>query len=107
VGWVRATELVILQNNGGLKRVADPARPDGPGGLILLEPDGTLCALINECPHVGGALTAGHRHDGWIECPLHTWRFDVRTGMCLSNPGEEVATLATRVVDGFVEVEFL
>jgi nitrite reductase/ring-hydroxylating ferredoxin subunit len=106
VGWVRATELVVLQNNGGLKRVANPAQPDGPGALVLLETDGTICALINDCPHAGGALTAGYRKDGWIECPLHTWRFDVRSGACLSNPGEQVPTLATRVVDGIVEVEF-
>ncbi len=106
MAWIRVCELSVLQANGGLKRVRDPQRPNAPGALVLLEDGDTVCALMNECPHAGGALTAGHRRDGWIECPLHAWRFDVRTGESLSNPGERVATFATRVVDGIVEVAF-
>jgi nitrite reductase/ring-hydroxylating ferredoxin subunit len=98
--WVRVTELSVLERNGGLKRVVHSAGEV----LVLLEANG-LVAINNECPHHGAAFTAGYRRDGWIECPLHSWRFDLTTGRGISHPGSCIATYPTRVNDGVVEVE--
>ncbi len=62
-------------------------------------------ALGNECPHQGGALC-----DGWVEgeiatCPLHGWEFDVRTGVCMTVPGERVPRFEVLVEGGAVYVE--
>jgi 3-phenylpropionate/trans-cinnamate dioxygenase ferredoxin component len=103
--WVRATELSVLERNGGLKRVQHPDQPTLEV-LVLLESTG-IFAIGNECPHQGAPLTAGYRRPDSIECPLHSWRFRPSTGACISHPWESIATYPTRVTDdGVVEVEF-
>jgi nitrite reductase/ring-hydroxylating ferredoxin subunit len=83
---VRATELSVLRANGGLKKVLGPGHATNPNAvaLVLLEhdADGDECvvAITNWCSHDGQPLIAGRRKDGWIECPFHAWRFDLRTG---------------------------
>ena len=50
--------------------------------VAVFKHQGQLCALQNNCPHEGGQLSAG-----WIEgdeavCPLHGYKFHVKTGAC-------------------------
>lgn len=64
-----------------------------------------ILAIGNECPHQGGNLC-----DGWIDgdivtCPLHGWEFDVRTGVCMTIPGERVTAYGASVDDGAVYLE--
>jgi nitrite reductase/ring-hydroxylating ferredoxin subunit len=83
---VRATELDVLRRNGGLKKVLGPDHETNPFAVALVllehEPDGAerVVAITNWCSHDGQSLIAGRRKAGWIECPFHAWRFDVRTG---------------------------
>ena len=37
-------------------------------------------ALDAACPHAGGPLSDGIVADRCVTCPLHGWRFDLRTG---------------------------
>lgn len=62
-------------------------------------------AIGNECPHQGGSLC-----DGWVDgdivtCPLHGWEFDLRSGVCMTIPGERVPRYAVTVEDGAIMVE--
>lgn len=64
-----------------------------------------IFALGNECPHQGGSLC-----DGWVEgdiviCPVHGWEFDMRSGACMTVPGERVPRYAATVADGAVYLE--
>ena len=61
-----------------------------------------IFAIGNECPHQGGSLC-----DGWVEgdivtCPLHGWEFDLRSGVCMTVPGESVPRFEVTVEDGAV-----
>ena len=86
-----------------------------PGQPALVSVDGRDVALFrrgdevlavgNECPHQGGSLC-----DGWVEgdivvCPLHGWEFDMRSGACMTVPGEGVPRYATTVEDGAIYLE--
>jgi nitrite reductase/ring-hydroxylating ferredoxin subunit len=58
-----------------------------------------ILAIGNDCPHQGGSLC-----DGWVEgdiviCPLHGWEFDMRTGACMTVPGESVPRYLATVED--------
>ncbi|HEX7213234.1 MAG TPA: Rieske 2Fe-2S domain-containing protein [Methylomirabilota bacterium] len=64
-----------------------------------------ILAIGNDCPHQGGSLC-----DGWVEgdivvCPLHGWEIDMRTGACMTVPGESVARYIATVEDRTVYLE--
>lgn len=66
-------------------------------------PEG-LFALHDRCPHRGGLLSQGDLEDGHVHCPLHAWRFDLRTGACPELEGVCVARYEVRVNEGVVEL---
>jgi nitrite reductase/ring-hydroxylating ferredoxin subunit len=65
---------------------------------------GELCAVDGSCPHRGGPLAEGMVRDGVVTCPLHWFRFDLRTGEQLGVPGLRLTCFPVRIVDGMVEV---
>lgn len=60
----------------------------GPAALRLRRTvalaDGSAHAVPLYCPHQGLPLDAEPDDDGIIACPWHGYRFDVRTGRCVS-----------------------
>lgn len=79
--------------------------------------DGEFYAIANYCVHQGGPLCesgelSGHMlggDDGWewlyddretiIECPWHSWKFDVTTGKNLDDDQYAVPTYQTEIED--------
>ena len=49
--------------------------------IALFNIDGAVFAINNRCPHRKGPLIRGYTDsEGGIKCPMHGWRFDLRTG---------------------------
>ncbi|MEQ1689070.1 MAG: Rieske (2Fe-2S) protein [Sphingopyxis sp.] len=46
--------------------------------------DGSVHAVPLVCPHQGLPLNCEPDADGILQCPWHGYRFDVRTGVCIS-----------------------
>lgn len=46
--------------------------------------EGRRCAFSVSCPHLGGPLEESAVENGVVVCPWHGYRFDVRTGACVS-----------------------
>ena len=89
------------------------ALPQNKSALVTVEGEDVaifrrgqeIFAIGNECPHQGGSLC-----DGWIEgdiviCPLHGWEFDLRSGVCMTIPGERVSHYTVSVEGGAVYLE--
>lgn len=53
---------------------------------------GMLYALENQCPHAGGSLAGGAIEGDGVVCPLHSHRFNVKTGACSTDPGLRAKT---------------
>ncbi len=51
-----------------------------------------LYAIQNRCPHEGAALSAGVLDGGEVICPLHGYRFNLKTGVCLTDPNVKART---------------
>jgi nitrite reductase/ring-hydroxylating ferredoxin subunit len=50
----------------------------------IVELDRKLIAYSTRCPHLLGPLSEGRIEGGIVECPWHGYRFDIRTGECVS-----------------------
>ena len=98
-GPVKALDLASLP-----ARQPVLATVNGRDVLVYRQGDEVL-AIGNECPHQAGNLC-----DGWVEgdivtCPLHGWEFDLRSGACMTVPGEGVPRYAVTVEDGTIYLE--
>lgn len=62
---------------------------------------GSVFAIDNRCPHRGGPLIRGYPDtNGGIKCPMHGWRFDLRTG---ESPRPAQATVyRTKIENGLI-----
>jgi nitrite reductase/ring-hydroxylating ferredoxin subunit len=83
-----------------------PKRFKTQGGHVL------LCRLGEEvfaytpiCPHANGDLTYGAIIGETAECPLHGWRFELRSGACVEpHGGATLRTYPVEILDGIVHV---
>jgi 3-phenylpropionate/trans-cinnamate dioxygenase ferredoxin subunit len=86
-----------------------------PGEAIRLETDppiavfhteeGELFALDDTCSHQQASLSDGWIEDCHVECPLHSSRFDLRTGVPDVSPARKpVRTHEVHVQDGTIYV---
>lgn len=64
---------------------------------------GGWAAIGHTCPHAGGPLADGLVADTCVTCPLHGWRFDLRTGERRGG-SERVVTYPVRERDGVLEL---
>ena len=56
-------------------------------GIVVLRQGGEINAHVDVCPHAGWRLSEGELLDSrTVECPGHTWRFDLKTGQCTDVP---------------------
>jgi nitrite reductase/ring-hydroxylating ferredoxin subunit len=73
--------------------------------VILYRRDDDICAIGNECPHQAGSLCDGFVEGDIVVCPLHGWEFDLRSGACMTVPGESVPRYEVTVEDGAIFLE--
>ena len=72
--------------------------------LALYNVGGTFHAIENFCPHRGAPLADGHLCGHTVECDWHGWRFDVRSGACLTNPTHAVEAYEVVIEDGWIKI---
>jgi nitrite reductase/ring-hydroxylating ferredoxin subunit len=102
---VAAKRRVIVGSINDL-RPGDCARFELPDGdeLAVFNVDGEFYATGNLCPHRGAPLSEGALCGHVIECGLHGWQFDVRTGECLTM-SDKIMTYRVTIEDEVVKVE--
>lgn len=71
--------------------------------LALYNVGGEFYAIENFCPHKGAPLADGRLCAHTVECDWHGWRFDLRTGQCLTNSGA-VETYEVIIEDGWIKI---
>lgn len=78
----------------------------GERPVALCRSRGQLYAVHNGCTHERALLSDGYVEDGWIECPLHQGRFDLKTGAALCAPvTQPVRVYPVKTQDGKVYVD--
>ncbi|MCC6999871.1 MAG: Rieske (2Fe-2S) protein [Deltaproteobacteria bacterium] len=72
--------------------------PTAPRRIALYRLADGFYATQNECVHRGGELGDGIVSGGsHVVCPLHQWRFDIRTGACEVAPGTCIRTYPVKI----------
>jgi ferredoxin-nitrite reductase len=54
--------------------------------MAVFKSNGQLYGIQNICPHEGGQLCNGWIDGGEVVCPLHGYKFDLKTGACSTDP---------------------
>lgn len=85
---------------GAARAVVVDGRP-----IAVWRIDGALRAYSGACLHRGGPLAEGFVRDGIVTCPLHWWRYDLRTGSLVGRPEVRLAAYSAVEVDGRIVVE--
>jgi 3-phenylpropionate/trans-cinnamate dioxygenase ferredoxin component len=98
----------------GKRKVLDlAALPDGAAAFATFDEEDValfrrgdeIFAIGNQCPHQGGNLCDGFVEGDIVTCPLHGWEFDLRSGACMTIPGESVPHYNVLVDDGAIILE--
>jgi nitrite reductase/ring-hydroxylating ferredoxin subunit len=98
--WAPAVNLAALRE----REVQLCYAAGHPVVVVLL--DGTVYALDGRCPHWGATFVDSPLKGNAVRCPLHGFRYDVRSGVATWPEGwPPIATYATRVDDGVVYVQ--
>ena len=58
---------------------------------------GTIFAIEDKCPHMGGSLSEGNLEGNFIVCPNHHAKFDITTGKAVGDA--KIAFLKFKVAD--------
>ena len=85
---------------------AAPVRFDHDGhGILIAVVDGVPHAYEDACLHKGASLVGGACANGFLTCPSHWWRYDLRDGALQGSNGVHLASYPCRVTGDMVEVE--
>lgn len=67
--------------------------------IALFNVDGNFYAIDDSCVHRGGPLGQGPLDKNVVSCPWHSWRFDVTSGVCLTNPAARMRCYPIKIQD--------
>jgi nitrite reductase (NADH) small subunit len=73
--WTRICDIADIPQLGS--RVLE--RAEGNVAIFRTAQD-KVFALLDRCPHKGGALSLGIVHGDSVTCPLHAWNIDLASG---------------------------
>lgn len=76
----------------------------GLGRVVVARVRGEVFAALDQCPHLGGPLSAGALHGSEAICPWHAWRVDLMTGRVRDGGSRRVRRLPVMERDGHVWV---
>ena len=74
--WVKVAEKNSIKKDAGIEC-------DVNGKKIAVFNQNGLYAMESTCAHQEGSIAPGVLKDGVIECPLHFWHYDIKTGNLL------------------------
>ncbi len=72
--------------------------------LALFNVAGTYYAMENFCPHKGYPLADSRVKGHMVECRFHSWKFDVRSGICFTKKSCSVESYDVVVTDGWIKL---
>ena len=81
--------------------------PDSHGGgaVLITKIDGELFAFSAKCPHAAGDFRDGELHRGRVFCPVHQWKFDIKSGRCIGDENYRIKKYPLSTIDGRIHLK--
>lgn len=73
--------------------------------VALFNVDGELRAIDDDCLHMGGHLSDGTVSGEIVTCPLHQWRYDLRSGARVDRRGSSLPVHRVTRSQGWIVME--
>lgn len=89
--WHMACILSELQEGRGKSLEA------GGRAIALFLLSGEVFAMDSRCTHAGAPLGSGWLDGEMVVCPLHRWKFHIRTGICRTDPRQPVRSYPAEI----------
>ena len=77
------------------------------GLLLYLKKNGNFYSMDNSCKHAGGPLSQGKLDGEIVTCPLHKWKFNIKTGLCENVKNIKQETFDVKVEGNYVFVKII
>lgn len=98
--WTRVAEASEIPDGEGYAATA------GGRHIAIFKVEGDLFACDGICTHGHAHLAEGYLDGEEVECPMHSGRFNVRTGKAVCAPARiDIATFPVDVREGDVFVD--
>ena len=94
--WFKVCKVEDLKPGAG-RSVSLFARP-----YAVFNVNGTLYGIDAACGHMKANLAAGHLYGEIVECAMHGWEYNVKTGECLTVEHDPLRTYPVKVENGLV-----
>jgi nitrite reductase/ring-hydroxylating ferredoxin subunit len=101
IKYIRACSVSELEERKGLRVTAENG-----GEAAVFKVKGKIYAVDNVCPHNHTAkMHLGKIKDNDILCPIHLYKFSLRTGKNLNNQTSDLKTYDVKIIDSDVYIE--
>ena len=74
--------------------------------LCLIKNQDEIYVIQNICPHAGGILSGGWCKEGSIVCPVHRWKYNLKTGRGAKGQGDYINLYPTELREDGIYVGF-
>jgi nitrite reductase (NADH) small subunit len=95
--WTRICDVADIPRLGSRVRERDSGNV-----AFFRSAQDNVFALLDHCPHKGGALSLGIVHGESVTCPLHAWNIDLASGNAHAPDVGCARRFPVRVEDGAV-----
>ena len=72
--------------------------------VALFNVDGEFYAIENFCPHKGAPLADSRLYGEKVECDSHGYRFDIKTGECITKASCSIESYEVVVEDDWIKI---
>lgn len=98
--WIKVANKDELRQGNGKELNVDGTR------IALFKANGRFYAIEALCRHQDGSLAPGKLDGEIVECPLHSWHYNVRTGELLDYlEGVKLTTYGLHVKDNDIYLD--
>ncbi len=71
---------------------------------VFKEEDGSFYAIETGCKHANANLLGGKRDGDVVTCPMHGWKYNLKTGACVWGTGASLRRYALKIEDGCIYI---